>query len=108
MAEKNPALLESGLARDGSPGAFMYGGKNRKPVFSAITSEKNSGVINTKRFIYVYISMNAARSSYHKVLMAVWIYETLFCQDIKLVFSTAELLETLLKRRHQAVYIQAV
>lgn len=52
--------------------------------------------------------MNAARSSYHKVPMAVWIYETMFCQDIKLVFSTPELLETVLKRRHQVVYIQVV
>lgn len=29
MAEKNPALLESGLARDGSPGAFTV--RRQKP-----------------------------------------------------------------------------
>lgn len=88
----------------------LYRGKNRKPVFSAIKSEKNSGVINTKRsyFSYLYISVNAAQSSYHKVSMAVWIYETMFCQELKVVFSTPELLETLLKRRHQVVHIQVV
>lgn len=56
MAEKNPALLESGLARDGSPGAFTV--RRQKPetgVFGDKVLEKQRLLIQRNRILAIFI-----------------------------------------------------